>query len=432
MAGANLAREYYGRPKETNESFIHVQTASLANGVTENTSSTPSAPVYVRLYRTGDFGWREGPTADAKDPVFHYTGRRDQQMKINGCRVDTLAIELHAANVPGVLESCIVPFAVDRRCADGTLRQQERARESCRQQGTETVEVGARGEKQWGKQSQEDVVLQAGFPSQRLCLFVTPKRIPTLSVLTHLRAHLPHFMMPSRVVPLKVLPRLSNGKLDRTKLSRMAAQYAKGRTTNNRAKSREGERSADWDGSSGAGGSEGVEKGRVSRGLENDSNPASLEERMVRLIQNILSEMVRGVLPHQISVTTSLQEMGIDSMEAMVFKTKLDRSFAHFIQEILQESDIPSTSIPPPPGTAISLPPLDFQLFSILSIQELADQMVAVLRKENIKPKVLTPRLWRCQTPALADTHKTKYMLVGPPDHRDGCVVRVLGETFRA
>jgi len=63
-----------------------------------------------RAYRTGDLGW-----IDPADGMLFCGGRRDQQIKLRGYRIELEEIETHLRTVPGVADAAVVP--VDR---DGT------------------------------------------------------------------------------------------------------------------------------------------------------------------------------------------------------------------------------------------------------------------------------------------------------------------------
>src|SRR5581483_4229385 len=67
VSGASLGYGYLGRPDLTAESYLP-----------DPVSRTPGA----RMFRTGDYA-----RIDSEGKLIHL-GRRDQQLKINGCRVD--------------------------------------------------------------------------------------------------------------------------------------------------------------------------------------------------------------------------------------------------------------------------------------------------------------------------------------------------------
>jgi amino acid adenylation domain-containing protein len=122
-----------------------------------------------RVYLTGDLG-RVAP-----DGLLEYVGRADRQVKVRGCRVEL-----------GHVEAALL----------------------------EHDAVG------------EAVVSPAGeAPHQRLVAHVVPRpgrpHSPEL-LIQHVRARLPSYMVPARVVLLAELPRTHSGKLDRRALSEAA------------------------------------------------------------------------------------------------------------------------------------------------------------------------------------------------------------------
>jgi amino acid adenylation domain-containing protein len=156
LAGRGVARGYHGQPRLTARSFRP-----------DPWSDGPGA----RMYRTGDLGrWREGAGLEL-------IGRNDHQVKIRGFRVECGEIE-----------------AVLR--AHGQVRQA-------------AVVAAAR----------------AGEPA--LVAYIVPRRGSALAqpgadlleeLRPHLRAALPHYMIPSLVVALPALPLTPNAKVDRAAL----------------------------------------------------------------------------------------------------------------------------------------------------------------------------------------------------------------------
>ena len=64
------------------------------------------------------------------------------------------------------------------------------------------------------------VLQDAGKPTAALIAYVSPATVETSVVAAACANALPHYMVPSAVVCLDVLPRLSNGKIDRKSLPR--------------------------------------------------------------------------------------------------------------------------------------------------------------------------------------------------------------------
>ncbi|MBV8193565.1 MAG: non-ribosomal peptide synthetase [Alphaproteobacteria bacterium] len=148
LAGANVGRGYRGRPALTAEKFF-------ANEANE------------RLYRTGDLGsW----TAEG-DIAFH--GRRDEQLKIRGYRVEPNEISA----------------ALDRHPSVG----------------------------------QSAVVLREEGETRRLVAYVVPTspgQASAVELRKFLAGCLPVYMLPDLFVRLDALPLTANGKLDRLALPR--------------------------------------------------------------------------------------------------------------------------------------------------------------------------------------------------------------------
>ncbi|MDS9468838.1 amino acid adenylation domain-containing protein [Paracoccus sp. MBLB3053] len=146
LGGVQLARGYLGQPDLTAKSFL----------------SDPFRPG-ERIYATGDLAMRRA------DGAVTYLGRRDQQVKIRGMRVELGEIEaaLHSSTM--LDEAVVLP----RPLGDGL-------------------------------QLVAYVVPKAGLDATRLQ--------------AHLARHLPAHMIPAHIMPLSALPVTANGKLDRAAL----------------------------------------------------------------------------------------------------------------------------------------------------------------------------------------------------------------------
>jgi amino acid adenylation domain-containing protein len=149
IAGPGLTRGYQGRPDLTAAAFL----------------PTPHGGTGERIYRTGDVG-RFRP-----DGVLEVLGRRDNQVKVRGVRVEL-----------GEVEAALLRHS-DLREAAAVVR-----------------EVGG------------DTVLVAYVAATR-----TPAPEPA-ALRSFLRQSLPEAMVPSLFVFLDTLPRTPNGKLDRRAL----------------------------------------------------------------------------------------------------------------------------------------------------------------------------------------------------------------------
>ncbi|WP_051450529.1 non-ribosomal peptide synthetase [Actinospica robiniae] len=147
IAGDGLAHGYVGAAAQTAERFV----------------ADPHGPAGTRMYRTGDLGrW----TADG---LLEFVGRRDEQLKLRGMRIEPGEVEAALAAHPGVAGAAV-------RAWDGRL-------------------VGY-------------VVVDGGVG-------------PGLSddeLRAHCRATLPDHMVPQTYIRLAALPLTANGKLDRAAL----------------------------------------------------------------------------------------------------------------------------------------------------------------------------------------------------------------------
>ncbi|KAF1072469.1 MAG: Linear gramicidin synthase subunit D [Pseudomonas citronellolis] len=134
-----------------------------------------AAEAGLRLYRTGDsVRWRE-------DGALDYLGRVDQQVKIRGFRIEPGEIEARLRALPGVREAAVI--ARDGECGKRLL-------------GYVAAEPG---------QVLEEGALKAA-----------------------LRAQLPDYMVPERLVLLDALPLNGNGKIDRQALPEPASSASAG------------------------------------------------------------------------------------------------------------------------------------------------------------------------------------------------------------
>ena len=147
IGGEGLARGYLHQPELTAERFIpHPFRAG------------------ARVYRTGDW------VRYLPDANLEFLGRRDQQVKVRGFRVELGEVEAALRGYPGVRETVV------------------------------TVREDAPGDK-------------------RLVAYVVADKSPSVSEWRRfLQARLPDYMVPSAFVVLPALPLTANGKLDRSAL----------------------------------------------------------------------------------------------------------------------------------------------------------------------------------------------------------------------
>lgn len=120
-----------------------------------------------RWYRTGDFGYRDATG------VYHHLGRMDNQIKVSGHRVELEDVETHLRVAAGSSEVAAVPWPVEQGSARGI--------------------VG----------------------------FVCVNKSEPNEIRMAMRAALPSYMVPSRVICLAEMPYTLNGKVDRKKLAAM-------------------------------------------------------------------------------------------------------------------------------------------------------------------------------------------------------------------
>ncbi len=152
IGGDGLANGYFNRPDLTAAAFRHI---TLAPGCTQ------------RLYRTGDLARRH------TDGRIVLLGRRDQQIKLRGYRIELEDIETTVRAAPGIAAAAV--------CArdDSTL-------------------------------------------GPRLVAFIVPSHgaaVDSKAVTAHAAARLPSYMVPAVWASVTALPMTANGKLDRKALA---------------------------------------------------------------------------------------------------------------------------------------------------------------------------------------------------------------------
>ncbi|UEP53154.1 amino acid adenylation domain-containing protein [Burkholderia ambifaria] len=94
IGGAGLAQGYVGRPDLTAASFVP-----------DPYAGRPGA----RMYRTGDIAMF------GEHGELHYLGRRDEQVKLNGNRIELREIEACLLALPGIAQCAVVPVRVQGR-----------------------------------------------------------------------------------------------------------------------------------------------------------------------------------------------------------------------------------------------------------------------------------------------------------------------------
>ncbi len=146
VSGAGLARGYRNQPELTKVKFV----------------KNPFRPG-ERLYRTGDLGrWLPGG-------LLQFVGRKDNQVKVRGFRIEPGEIEHHLLEHPAIKEAVVLP-----RSFSGT---------------------------------------------QELVAYVTGKEdLDVAELRGYLKRRLPDYMVPAFFFPLATLPMTPNGKVDRKAL----------------------------------------------------------------------------------------------------------------------------------------------------------------------------------------------------------------------
>jgi D-alanine--poly(phosphoribitol) ligase subunit 1 len=158
LTGPNVGLGYYRDRERTAGAFVR-------NPFREHTDE--------RMYKTGDLV-RLNPT----DGLIHICGRKDNQIKLMGHRIELEEIELAANRVDGVAECGVVL----RRHGDGRA----------------------------------DILAFAS----------TTHELTEVGLLSDLRRLLPHYMIPASVTFMDTLPKNSSGKMDRQQLQRLASEQS--------------------------------------------------------------------------------------------------------------------------------------------------------------------------------------------------------------
>lgn len=157
IAGPGLTPGYLGRADLNRQKFVYIH---LDGGR------------ICRVYRSGDLGcWHE-------DGQLRYLGRADQQMKLNGYRIEPGEIEARLCSLPGIAAAAVAIRPLKAETA---------------------AQTGA----------------------ARLLAYVVehqPGQISDAQMQQHLAAYLPKHMLPHAILRLPQLPVTLNGKLDRAAL----------------------------------------------------------------------------------------------------------------------------------------------------------------------------------------------------------------------
>lgn len=150
IGGEGVAKGYLNRPELTAERFL----------------PDPFSAKEQRMYRTGDLvRWNDGGALE-------FVGRADQQIKINGHRLELGEIESQISQFPSVAHAAVAAHRID-----------------------------------------EGMVSLAGY-----VVAADGAKIDVQALRTFLTSRLPGYMLPSNIMLLEALPLTPNGKLDRKAL----------------------------------------------------------------------------------------------------------------------------------------------------------------------------------------------------------------------
>lgn len=177
--GCGLASGYL-RPEQQKDRFVHLGHSQrhLAGKTADTAAALAAEP--LRAYRTGDLGFIDHSGA------IHFMGRRDQQLKINGYRIELDAVNRALNHLPDVLYG-------------------------------ETLALGAAGKKQLVSFVQLDNTLSEGRYAEH---------VDQSDIVNALSRHLPGYMLPVTVIFIEQLPVTLHGKVDRKKLADIYKEYS--------------------------------------------------------------------------------------------------------------------------------------------------------------------------------------------------------------
>ncbi|KPM46403.1 Nonribosomal peptide synthetase 12 [Neonectria ditissima] len=182
VSGPSIARGYLNKPEQTTKSFI---------APPRWTCDFPSAQS-SRFYKTGDLVYY------GSDGGLHYAGRKDDQVKHHGQRIELAEIEHCARKYDARLgvAADLVTFAepYGTRLVLFVHEGESTTNQYCR-----------------GSQNHLPLVQYPVYPFQE-------------ELRSHISQTMPTYMVPSIIIPINHLPLSQNGKLDRRRLRTEAAQ----------------------------------------------------------------------------------------------------------------------------------------------------------------------------------------------------------------
>ena len=181
--GANLAVGYLGRSDLNAASFVWLRQKgpSVSNHsdksrfvprqfeiVAQQEATVATDAPLIRCFRTGDFGY-----VQASDNALCFVGRRDQQVKVRGQRVDLLEVEANLRGIPGVDAAAVALLSGE---GDGS--------------------------------------------APMVAAYVIPPTANLSAIRTQLAGRVAQYAIPAIFLHVEALPLLGSGKLDRAALKR--------------------------------------------------------------------------------------------------------------------------------------------------------------------------------------------------------------------
>ncbi len=180
LGGAPLARGYLGRPEATAAAFVP-DPFSDPGAAPGSRQLDPGAALGARLYRTGDLARFRG------DGCLEFLGRRDQQVKVRGFRIEPAEVEAALLAHPAVTAAAVV-------LADG---------------------AGDAGDAPGRRTLAAYLAVEAGRAAP-----------PAAELRAFLGERLPAYMIPASFAVLPALPLTPGGKVDRAALPAAARAAA--------------------------------------------------------------------------------------------------------------------------------------------------------------------------------------------------------------
>ncbi len=177
ISGDCLSRGYLFKPDLTKERFI------------KNPYCTGKL-----IYKTGDVAKRL-PCGDIE-----FIGRKDQQVKVNGYRIELEEIVQHIIGHQDIKDAVVIQNENDILCAYVTLREHD--------------------EEKKGKEEKISSVLEYSESSEQNQLS---------KIQDYLSIHLPHYMIPRYFTIIESIPLTKNGKVNYTLLPKISNEYDKAR-----------------------------------------------------------------------------------------------------------------------------------------------------------------------------------------------------------